>query len=77
MIYDMEQGEWLPPMIANCPTVEILRVEYVEGKHTVFYSDLACFENTLTLNMCVVLSYTGLARRNTRFVVVWLRHRNT
>jgi len=45
--------------------------------HMVLYSYSACFVNTLTLNMYVSMSYSGVHRRNTLFVVVWLRHRNT
>ena len=48
-----------------------------EVKNTMFYSYLACFVNTFSLNMCVSMSYTELTRRNTLFVFVWLRHRNT
>jgi len=48
-----------------------------EEKHTVFYAYVACFMNTLTLNMYLSMSYTGLHRRDTLFVFVWLRHRNT
>ena len=33
--------------------------------------------NTLALNMYVFLSNTGLTRRNTLFVCLWLRPRNT
>jgi len=36
------------------------------GVYTVFYSYLACFVNTLTLNMYV----TGLTRRNTECIFV-------
>jgi len=43
-------------------------------ENTAFYSFLACFMNTTTLNMDVSTSYTGLHRRNTLFVFVWLRH---
>jgi len=45
--------------------------------NTIVYSCLACFMNTVTLNMYVSVSYTGLYRRNTIFVFLWLRHRNT
>ena len=45
-----------------------------EGNNTVFYSDLACCVNTVTLNMYVSRSYTGLIRRNASFLRVWLRH---
>jgi len=31
-----------------------------EENNTVFYSYLACFVNTSTLNTCVFMSYTGL-----------------
>jgi len=48
-----------------------------EENNTVFYSYLACFVNTFTLNMYVYMSYTGLTRRNTVFIFLWLRHRNT
>ena len=33
--------------------------------------------NTLTLNMYMFLSNTGFTRRNTVFIFVWLRPRNT
>jgi len=42
-----------------------------------FYSYSACFMNTVTLNMHISMSYTGFIRRNTVFVFVWLRPRNT
>jgi len=45
--------------------------------NTVFYSYSACFVNTLTLNIYVSMSYTELTRRNTVFVFLWVRHRNT
>ena len=48
-----------------------------EEKNRIFYSYLACFLNTSTLNMYVSLSYTGLTRRKTVFRFLWLRHRNT
>ena len=48
-----------------------------EKKNTVFYSYLACFVNTCTLNMYVSMPYTGLIRRNTLFIFLWSRHRNT
>ena len=48
-----------------------------EEHNTVFYSCLSCFVNTITLNMYVSMSYTGLTRRNTLFIFLWLRHRNT
>jgi len=46
-------------------------------KKTKFYLYLACFVHIVTLNMYEFLSYTGLTRRNTLFIFVWLRHRNT
>jgi len=36
-----------------------------EETNTVFFSYLACFVNTFTLNTDVSMSYTGLTRRNT------------
>jgi len=33
--------------------------------------------NTVTLNMYISVSYTGLIRRKTLFVFVWLHPRNT
>jgi len=48
-----------------------------EEKNTVLYSHLACFVNTCTLHMYVSMAYTGVTRRNTVFIFVWLRHRNT
>jgi len=44
--------------------------------NTGFYSYLACFVKTFTLNMYVSMSCTGLIRRNTLFVFLWSRHRN-
>jgi len=48
-----------------------------EETNTVFDSDLACFVNTFALNMHVSMSYTGSTRRNTVFIFLWLRYRNT
>jgi len=48
-----------------------------EYKNTVFYSYLACFVKTLTLNMYVSMSCKGFTRLNTLFLFLWLRHRNT
>jgi len=48
-----------------------------EEKNPVLYSYLACGMNTVTLDMYVLMSYTGLHRYNTLFVFLWLRHRNT
>jgi len=48
-----------------------------EENNTVFSSDLPCFVNICTLNMYVSMSYSGLTRRNTVFIFLWLRHRNT
>jgi len=39
-----------------------------EENITVFYSYLACFVNTVTLNMYVSMSYTGLTKRTTVFI---------
>jgi len=43
-----------------------------EETNTGFYAYLACLVNTVTLNMYLSMSYTGLTRRNTVFVFVWL-----
>jgi len=48
-----------------------------EETNTVFYSDVAWFFNTFSLNMYVSMPYTGSARRNTVFIFLWLRHTNT
>jgi len=48
-----------------------------EEKNTVFYSCSSCLVNALTLNTRVFMPYTGYTRRNTLFVLLWLRHRNT
>jgi len=48
-----------------------------EEKKTRLYSYIACFVNTFTLNRNISISYTGMTRRNTLFVFLWLRHRNT
>jgi len=48
-----------------------------EKKNAVFYSYVACFVNTFTLNIYVSMTYAGLARRNTLFVFVELPHRDT
>jgi len=50
-----------------------LHVEYAERRRT--YGILfivSRFVNTLTLNMYGFLAYTGLTRRNTLFVFVWV-----
>jgi len=48
-----------------------------EEHNPVFYSYLACFMITTTLDMYIFMSYAGLTRRNTLFVFVWLRYMNT
>jgi len=45
--------------------------------NTVFYSWLARFMNTVALNVSMFLSNTGFTRRNTVFIFVCLRPRNT
>ena len=37
----------------------------------------ACFMNTVPLNVYIPMPYAGLTRRNTLFVFVWLRPKNT
>ena len=49
----------------------------IEDSNTVFYSCLARFMNTITLTMFIVMLFTGLTKRNTLFVLVWLRPKNT
>jgi len=48
-----------------------------EAYNTVFYSYLARFMNTETLNMNMFLSNTGFTRRKVLFIFLWLRPRNT
>ena len=48
-----------------------------EETNTVFYSCVACFVQTFTFHMYVSMSYTGRTRRNTFFILLWLRHKNT
>ena len=48
-----------------------------EEYKTIFYSYLARFMNIATLNMNLFLSNAGFSRRNTVFIFVWLRPRNT
>ena len=48
-----------------------------QAYNTLLYSYLACYVNTSTLSMQVFMSYTGFTRRDTLFIFVWLRHRNT
>ena len=48
-----------------------------EANNTVFYSCLAWFVNMVTLNMYMFMLYIGLIKRNTVFVFVNLRPRNT
>jgi len=48
-----------------------------EEQKAEFYSYLAGFMNTSTLNMYVFLSNTEFTRRSTLFVFLWLRPRNT
>jgi len=45
-------------------------------RNTVFYSDWACFANTLTLNMYVSMSFHRVQQAECS-VFLWLRHRNT
>jgi len=47
-----------------------------EDYNTVFYSCLARFMNTVTLNMNMFLSTTGFIGRNAVLILVWLRPRN-
>jgi len=48
-----------------------------EENNTGFYSYVACFVNTCTLNMCVFMSYRiHQAEWNTLFIFVWLHQRN-
>jgi len=54
----------------------LVRASYVlnmpsQGTNTVFYTYLAYFVNTRTLNNAL-LSYAGRAKRNTLCVFVWL-----
>jgi len=59
-------------------TLHVEYAEYAERENEyAFYSYVACFVNTFSLNMYVSMSYTGLTRRNTLFILLWLRHRNT
>jgi len=61
--------------IINCsPT---WRIRGKRKKILVLYSDLACFVNTATLDMYVFMSYTGYIRRNTLFIFLRVRHRDT
>jgi len=53
--------------------LDMLSKEY----NTAFYSYLARFMNTATLNMYMLLSNTWFTKRNTLFIFVWLRPRNT
>jgi len=48
-----------------------------EEQNTVFCSYPARFMNTVTLNMNMFLPNTGFTRRNTLFIFLWLRPRNT
>jgi len=68
----LNPSQW--PSVASAPYMSNTRSEEYNA---VLYSYVACFMNTLTLNMYVFLSKTGLTRRNTLFIFVWLRPRNT
>jgi len=48
-----------------------------EKRNTVFYSYLASFVNTFSLNMYVSMSYTRFTKRNPVFIILWLRRRDT
>jgi len=48
-----------------------------EECNTVFCSCLAYLANILCSSMFICMSYTGLTRRDTLFVFLRLRHRNT
>jgi len=63
-------------MLTRCPPPYVLNTQSGE-QNTVFYSYLPCSVNTFTLNIFIRMSYTGLNRRNTLFLLLWLRHRNT
>ena len=65
-----------PTLTTRCGPPYMLNTQH-EETHTGFYSYLACFVKLFTLNMYVSMSYTGLARRNTLFIFLRLRHRNT
>ena len=56
-----------------------LQFEYAErgNEYGILYIFLACFVNLLALNMYESMSYTGVPRRNTLFIFVGLRDRNT
>jgi len=73
-IHTATRSHTLPLLVTPLPYM--LNTRNVQ-KNTVSYSHLACFVNTLTLNMYGFLSYTGFTRRNTLFIFVWRRHRNT
>jgi len=55
-----------------------LHVEYAEpGKECGFLFMVSLFCESMYFHMFVSMSYTGLTRRNTLIIFVWLRHRNT
>jgi len=55
-----------------------LPVEYAEqGNTSDILFNLACFMNTVALNVYVFLSSTVSTWRNALFVLLWLCHRNT
>jgi len=81
-MYVSECGEGVRVAEAEQVTWEAGRRPYIlntrnEEHNTGFDSYVACFVNTPTLTMYVSMSYTGLTRRNTVFMFLWLRHRNT
>ena len=56
----------------------VLHVEYAErGKEDGILFIFSLFVNTFSLNMYLSVSYTGVTRRNTVFIFLWSRHRNT
>ena len=61
------------------PKHRTLHVEYAERRiqYGILFISIARFMNTVKLNMNMFLSSTGFTARNTLFIFLWLRSRNT
>ena len=59
-------SRWLPSGTSRIPPIGCARLRQARLSDGL----------TLTWNMYVSMSYTGLHRRNTCFSLLWLRHRN-
>jgi len=67
----------LPPAYSTC-RVKVLYVEYAErgNEYGILFTYSLFCEYVYLEYENVSVSYTGYTRRNTIFILLWLRHRN-